>query len=429
MTQALSANTQTILLLTAPLAVGRARVEADLLEPAEYRSLARLLHSRGSEPADLLTNPSADLLEACESVAAAERLRLLLGRGFQLSQAVDRWSARSIWVVSRADTGYPPKLRGRLKEHAPPVLYGCGQLEALDTPGLAIVGSRRVDEDLLRYTEDTGQLTARAGWAVVSGGARGVDQAAMRGGLEAGGTVVGILADRLESAALQREHRVFLMEGRLVLVSPYDPAAGFNVGNAMARNKLIYAQAEAALVVNADYQKGGTWAGAVEQLRTQRGGPVYVRDDGGSAKGLRGLQEKGALPWPNPQSPEALAEVLQAAALLYEAQPSQAQLDLTVVMEPEVEYEARTDQAQSSQVADLDGPPALAVGRSEGRRARCPRTSGQWPGRGGHCGGAGGAQGAGSLVAAGGGRRGGTDTGAGHNPVRRSGAGQWPRYQ
>ena len=86
----------------------------------------------------------------------------------------------------------------------------------------------------------------------------------MRGGLEAGGRSVGILANGLERAALNRENRTPLMDGRLVLVSPYDPAARFLVGHAMQRNKLIYALSEAALVVNSDYGHGGTWAGATE---------------------------------------------------------------------------------------------------------------------------------------------------------------------
>jgi predicted Rossmann fold nucleotide-binding protein DprA/Smf involved in DNA uptake len=58
---------------------------------------------------------------------------------------------------------------------------------------------------------------------------------------------------------MQRENREVLLESRLVLISPYDPKSGFNVGHAMQRNKLIYALADAALVVNADEGTGGTW--------------------------------------------------------------------------------------------------------------------------------------------------------------------------
>ena len=179
-----------------------------------------------------------------------------MGRGFLLSQAIERWQARAIWVVSRADADYPRRLKTRLKDDAPPILYGCGDAAILDTGGLAVVGSRHVDDALVEYTEGIGRLAARARRTLVSGGARGIDQAAMRGALEAGGKVAGVLADSLERTALNREHRNFLMDGQLVLISPYDPSAGFNVGHAMQRNKLIYALADAALVVNSDYREG-----------------------------------------------------------------------------------------------------------------------------------------------------------------------------
>jgi predicted Rossmann fold nucleotide-binding protein DprA/Smf involved in DNA uptake len=92
---------------------------------------------------------------------------------------------------------------------------------------------------------------------------------------------------------MNREHRNLLLDGQLVLISPYDPSAGFNVGNAMQRNKLIYALADASLVVSSDLNKGGTWAGAIEQLDKLKFVPVYVRSTGGSP-GLDALRSKGA---------------------------------------------------------------------------------------------------------------------------------------
>ena len=136
----------------------------------------------------------------------------------------------------------------------------------------------------------------------------------MRGALEAGGRVAGVLADSLERAAMNREHRHALLEGQLVLISPYDPSVGFNVGHAMQRNKLIYALADAALVVNADLQKGGTWAGASEQLDKLHLVPVYVRSTGELGKGLEALRKKGALPWPNPEDTDGFNAALVAKA-------------------------------------------------------------------------------------------------------------------
>ena len=326
MSTSLSPNAQAILLLTAPLIAGRNQPAADLLTPGEYKRLARYLHENQKQPADLLTSEPREVLGESQRVVDSERLARLLGRGFLLSQAIERWQARGLWVVSRADAEYPRRLKTRLKEDAPPVLYGCGDLALLETGGLAVVGSRHVDDALIAYTENVGRLAAEAHRTLVSGGARGIDQAAMRGALEAGGKVAGVLADSLERAALNREHRSFLIDGQLVLVSAYDPAAGFNVGNAMQRNKQIYALADAALVVSSDYEKGGTWAGAVEQLEKLRLVPVYVRSNGETGKGLEALRRKGALPWPAPGTPEALAEVLAVDMSPKEDTPEQGEL-------------------------------------------------------------------------------------------------------
>ena len=142
-------------------------------------------------------------------------------------------------------------------------------------------------------------------------------QAAMRGALEADGNAFGVLADGLEKMVMNREHRNLLLEGRLTLISLYDPGAGFNVGNAMQRNKLIYALADASLVINSDVGKGGTWAGAVEQLDKLKFVPVYVRTTGEPSAGLEALRKKGALPWPNPNDVDSFKTVFSLSSLSF----------------------------------------------------------------------------------------------------------------
>lgn len=326
----LTPNTQAILLLTAPLIAGRGEGSRDLLSLGDYNRLARILREKHQQPADLLGPEADELIALCGQHFGRPRLEALLGRGFLLSQAVERWNARAIWVISRADGAYPKKIKSRLKEDAPPVLYGCGEINLLDSGGLAVVGSRQVDERLSDYTVQIGRLAAKSGRAVVSGGAKGIDRAAMQGGLEAGGTVVGVMADSLERAALSHDNREALMDGRLVLISPYDPAAGFNVGHAMQRNKLIYALADAALVVNSDYKKGGTWTGAIEQLERLHYVPLFVRNGADASKGNLALLQQGAHRWTEPQSARALDEALTNALAAMAAQPKQDTLSLTL---------------------------------------------------------------------------------------------------
>ncbi|NCC27193.1 MAG: DNA-processing protein DprA [Gammaproteobacteria bacterium] len=314
MIEALSDNTKAILLLTAPLIIGREREGPEPLTPAQYRCLAKALHGAGATPADLLGTDAGrwcDLLaDHCAPKVDAERLHALLERGIQLAQAVEHWSSHALWVVSRADPDYPRRLRERLRDEAPPILYGCGSRALLGTGGLAVVGSRDADAALLESTGTIGGLAARARVSLISGGARGIDRAAMNGTLTNGGRAIGVLAADLQRAAVQRDHRAFIQDECLVLLSPYDPAASFNVGHAMQRNKLIYALADAALVMSSDLKKGGTWAGADEQLRKYRFVPVYVHLGTAPSPGLAALQAAGARSWPEPSDADALAELL-----------------------------------------------------------------------------------------------------------------------
>lgn len=357
MTTILSPNTQAILLLTAPLIAGRGTTSPDLLSPGEYKRLARHLRDIQRQPADLISPDMAEILRACHPVIDESRLQRLLGRGFLLSQVVERWQARAIWVVSRADAEYPRRLKTRLREDAPAVIYGCGDMGLLETGGLAVVGSRHVDDALIGYTISIGRLAARAGRTLVSGGAKGIDQAAMRGALEAGGKVCGVLADSLEKTTMNREHRNLLLDGRLVLISPYDPSAGFNVGNAMQRNKLIYALADASLVVNSDLRKGGTWAGAVEQLDRFKFVPVYIRSTGRSFSAFDALLGKGAIPWPNPQDHDSFEAIFNASVQLQEHLTG-AQLSL-LVKPPSSTYNRDVSQVEPVALNQpADGPSA-----------------------------------------------------------------------
>lgn len=387
MNPVLSPNGQAILLLTAPLIAGQGKSSPDLLSPGEYKRLAQRLRDLKHQPSDLLSPNAGELLRQCQTIVDASRLQRLLGRGFLLSQVIERWQARAIWVVSRADPDYPRRLKLRLREDSPAVLYGCGDLALLETGGLAVVGSRHVDDDLIEYTMDVGRLAARAGRTIVSGGAKGIDQSAMRGSIEAGGRVCGVLADSLEKTAMSRDNRNLLLDGQLVLISPYDPSAGFNVGNAMQRNKLIYALADASLVVSSDFNKGGTWAGATEQLEKFRFVPVFVKSPNGGSEGLEALQRKGALPWPNPRDVEALDIVFHAAAsaavppkqvglpLVEPKDETEAQAPEVAAQAPESSISVREPPLSKSYIAEPDANSEDAPHLSESAVAICPQVA------------------------------------------------------
>ncbi len=302
--------------------------DAEPLQQSEYTRLVRWLLSKNMRPSDLL-EPDNVAFAAIGSGLPEHRLTVLLKRGVQLGFAVETWNRSNIWVICRSDPEYPARYKSHLKDAAPPVLFGVGERSLLRGGGLAIVGSRNIDTEAEDFTRETAEWCARGGMPVVSGGARGVDQIAMKGALDAGGCVVGILAENLLGNSVSREARKAMADDRLLLISPYHPEARFTVGTAMARNKLIYAMADYGLVISSKWtsekNKGGTWAGAAEELKRKPARPVFVRTTGSvPAENLK-LVDLGALPFPAHASDADPATTLQDAL---QAQPEQPAEDL-----------------------------------------------------------------------------------------------------
>jgi predicted Rossmann fold nucleotide-binding protein DprA/Smf involved in DNA uptake len=293
----LSPDTQVNLLLCGRLGQ-KTTAEPHPLTPAEYRTLARWLFDHSLCPGDLLRAEVLQRFSTEQHAApfpAPERIAQLLGRGAALALAVEGWTNKGLWVVSQSDSAYPQRLRERLKQAAPPILYGAGEPILLNNTGFVIVGSRDVDTTGIQQTRKLSEHCARQAIAVVSGGARGVDTEALLAALDAGGNAVGVLADSLAKAAVDRKYRDALREGRLVIVSPYDPYASFNVGHAMERNKYIYALGEWACIISSGHQKGGTWTGAIEQLERYQWLPLYVHSGTDAPEGNTILIERGGI--------------------------------------------------------------------------------------------------------------------------------------
>lgn len=308
----LSPATQTTLLLCSPLRAGRNK-DVQPLSIGEFNELENQLSRVGAGLEQLLETNAAALLKKISPAVDAAKIEALLGRGFMLSMAVETWQSAGVWVTSRSEADYPERLR-RLKQNAPPLIYGCGKKSLLTRGGLAIVGSRDVDLPGEEFTKRVAAAAAREDMQVVSGGARGVDQFAMLYALEAGGTVVGVLADSLLRSATSGKARESIQDGRLTLVSAFDPEAGFNVGNAMQRNKQIYALADFGLVVSSGLNEGGTWSGAIEQLEKLQLVPLFVRDEENVPKGNRELLRRGATAFPNGSLPGKLRETLASSS-------------------------------------------------------------------------------------------------------------------
>lgn len=301
-------QTQAVLLLTAWFSKP-AKGDPKPLSPTEWGRFAQWLKEKGAVPEMLLTgdDPQQFLQGWFDRTVTSERIARLLERSAALGFALEKWQRAGLWIMTRSDADYPARLKKRLKFDAPPVLFGCGNRKLLEQGGIAVIGSREAGQDDLAFASRLGGEIAQQGFSVVSGGARGVDETAMLGALEKEGTVIGVLAENLLRAATSSKYRKGLLAKNLVLVSPFNPEAGFDVGNAMARNKYVYCLADAAAVVATGKDKGGTWAGAIENLK-QGWVPLWVKPHPDLNSGNAALMERGGRPLPE--------QALNAGALI-----------------------------------------------------------------------------------------------------------------
>jgi predicted Rossmann fold nucleotide-binding protein DprA/Smf involved in DNA uptake len=305
--------TQATLLLCAHFVAAKAK-EVPPLSLGEFNELIAALERSNFLPADLLEPDRSELiLETLHPQFDMSQLRNLLKRGFALSLSLEKWASYGIWIASRDDERYPARLRQRLGPLAPALLYGCGDPALLEAGGVAIVGSRDVDEAAVVFTQELATACARDRMTVVSGGARGVDQFAMLAASQAEGRVVGVMADSLARSSTAANARDAIREGQVTLVSPFDPEAGFNVGNAMSRNKAIYALADYGVVVSSSYKEGGTWSGAIEQLERFKQVPIFVRSGDSMPEGNKQLLKAGGLAVPPQPWTEGLKNELVRA--------------------------------------------------------------------------------------------------------------------
>ncbi len=243
-----------------------------------------------------------------ESVLAAapSDLRTVPGIGAKLCRAISRaddevdvaallkiCQENAVRILTDDEEPYPRLLK---EIHDPPsVLFVRGAFEPRDAMAIAIVGTRHATAYGLRQAERLGGSLARAGLTVVSGLARGVDAAAHRGALAAGGRTIAVLASGVLTIA-PPEHKSLADEiaGQGALISETPPQAAPKSGVFPQRNRLISGLTLGTIVVEAADRSGAliTARHAMEQGREVFAVPGPV--DSRASRGCHRLLRDGA---------------------------------------------------------------------------------------------------------------------------------------
>src|ERR1043166_368066 len=191
----LSDDGQAMLALCSAFGLQEAATELQPLKLTEWNQLEKQLAASSLRPPSALQGRTVTELanDLALDAEQAERLAQLLNRSGRLALELETIFSRGMWVLTRADEQYPVKLRDTLKHQAPAVLFGAGEIDLLERAGVAVVGSRNIDEAGAAFARELGRKIAQANLPVVSGGARGTDRIAMDGALEAEGKAIGVL--------------------------------------------------------------------------------------------------------------------------------------------------------------------------------------------------------------------------------------------
>ena len=257
--------------------------ERKVLTVAQLRKLAQRVSLSKRMPADREMIPE-DLLQLGYSRQEAERILNLLSQTEQLSWYVQKGERKGCRPITRVSECYPLQLRKRLGLDSPGCLWAKGDLSLLQTPMIALVGSRDLRRENLEFAREVGKQAALQGITLVSGNARGADQEGQSACLEHGGSVISVVADELEKQPAH-DRVLYLSEEGFDL--PFSPQ------RALSRNRVIHCLGRIVLIAQCTYGKGGTWDGTLKNLQNSWSG-VSCFQDGSPA--VTELIQRGAQP-------------------------------------------------------------------------------------------------------------------------------------
>lgn len=263
-------------------------------EPSEWSRLAESLVQADLQPCDLPEMSDSDLRNLDITDEEINRLHHLLDRGGSLAFEMEKYESMGISVVTRADTAYPKMLKAKLGKSCPPLFYYAGNLKLAEQRCIGFAGSRNADENDSQFTKKITSTVNSLGYAVVSGGAKGVDTISAETSMQNGSQAIVYLADSMVKRIRNRQTISAVQNGKILLLSAVKPDMGFTAATAMMRNRYIYAQSVGTVIVRSDYKKGGTWNGAVDCIK-HKVSPVFCWNNT-EYKGNQELIRLGAMP-------------------------------------------------------------------------------------------------------------------------------------
>ena len=220
-----------------------------------------------SSPEDVYYAEGEEALVAGLSREQAQRIEDKSLR--RTEQILSECARKEIFVTTMADAAYPVRLRNIFEP--PLLLYGKGAMPLFDEEAaIGVVGTRKATPYGVQAAEDLSCQMAREGALVVSGLALGIDAAAHRGALRAGGFTAAVLGCGVDVVYPEANRRIYEdIAAAGVLLSEYPPGSEPEGWHFPARNRIISGLSLGILVVEAPKKSGAllTANAALEQGR------------------------------------------------------------------------------------------------------------------------------------------------------------------
>lgn len=199
-------------------------------------------------------------------------------------------------ILTLHDARYPQRLKNIFDP--PAVLYVRGKLPNLDElPAVAVVGTRSCTPYGLVNAEKLSYEAARCGAVIVTGLARGIDSAAARGALRAGGRVVGVLGCGPDVVYPKSNEPLFDdVAASGAIITEFPPGTPPSAHNFPVRNRIMSGVSVGVVVIEAPERSGALITAA---LALEQGRDVFVMPgniDAPSCLGSNSLMKEGAIP-------------------------------------------------------------------------------------------------------------------------------------
>lgn len=215
----------------------------------------------------------------------------------QLQKEFTELTKKNIRFLQHNDKGYPDKIKNFYT--LPPPLYCTGDISLLHQKSVGISGSRNAGKNGIVNANRLAGLAAASGISVITGHARGIDEAAHSGALTAGGNTLVILPTGILN---YWKNDVLLEEnGSCCVVSLFAPQKSFTKWTAVERNHLIAALSDILFIVEARIPSGSLMQG---KIGLKYGKPTFVFDNG--FDGNYFLIQKGGIPVTITEIPKVL---------------------------------------------------------------------------------------------------------------------------